>query len=249
MKRNVSLVLVPIDDLTSKVITKNHITPWIEWEKPPIWKQGVYVFTDIRQTEFTVHIESGRYQAMAYPVTLELGHMKEIKIRLTPSCLLPENGLAATIRGTGTPGETVSFYSESRNQGYRLARDYKPGELMLLYHGETLDFSGKKAVLRDKNKEVFLQMGAKSEENGMEYPISILELEDISRDKKTEMQEFRKVESILSLVYETTVLKDGTFMLYVPMVPNDSCPVKLYYKGKFQEVMLKQDNLLELDSK
>lgn len=246
MERSVSLILILIDDLTGRRILQSFVKPWIDWEKAPVWKKGYYIFTDLKQSQCLLHLESRQYVSEVYPVSLLQKQVKEMKIRMKPSDQYPYTEDVVVVRGTGTPGERVSMSSQENRFLYRLSRNYKQGETIQVSHGEQFDFSGKKAVLQNRNTFAFIQMGNLSEEKGMVYPVHILSKGKMEKESK--LLEFQKINTTVSFLYETTIRDDGTFRLVMPGKRNSICPVMLYYKEKFQSVMAEEGRLYHLDS-
>lgn len=243
MERNVSLVLVLIDDLTGKRIMENCTKVWIEWEKPPVFGKGFYVFMDIKNPHCILHMESRQYQSKVCEVSLLEKEIKVMKIRMEPSYQYPYKEDAVMVRGTGSPGETVSIASQEKSGLYRLARTYKTGETIQIRHGEQFDYSGKKAVLRNKEDTVIIQLANQSEESITEYFADIL-----SGGKQDSEMEFQKVNTTISFLYETTVGEDGTFTRAMPGKRNSSCQILLGYKEKFQTVTIQDGRIIHLDS-
>lgn len=241
MKRHVSLVVIPIDDLTSQVIKENYIRPSIQWEKPPIWKQGFYVFVNVGEKEVNLHIESQLYQSQNLHISLEEGNVK--KIRLVPSELYGNIGDCLIIRGTGTPGETVGVYSEHSSQHFKLLRDYHKGEQLGIFNCSELDLSGRKLFIKGREKNWTVTLGELSEEQDSQYQVKEI-------DMQQESERIRKVEATVYLYYETKVRENGTFYLLMPKGKESEFPAKLCYQGEEREMIIENEEyFIDLDRK
>lgn len=204
MKRHVSLVLLPIDDYTNEVIKGNYIKPWIEWEHAPIWKQGFYIFTDMKQEKVLLHVDSQLYQNQTISISLDTSSARVIKLRLVPSEKYAMGNNSVVIRGIGEVGQKAAFYSEEIRQCYKLLKDYEPGTKISIFHPNGLDLSGKTVWLKGREKRYLATLGEQQEDEENCYEITRVP------------EKLRKAETDIYLVYETVVREDGTFYLLFP---------------------------------
>lgn len=231
IKSHVSLVIVPIDDITNQVIEENRIKPWIEWEKAAMWKPGFYLFLNVTQTEFILHLESRHYQGQDISIFLEKGKTQIMKVRMVPSEQYPNKNAFVEISGTGKKGEIVSIYSMETLQSYKLLKEYQPGENLGIYNSDILDLSGKKIWMREREKEWFIRLGEESEKEEREYLVEGI-LEPVKRS-----------EAVIYLIYETKVREDGSFYLLFPKGKQEEILAVLGYRGYEQEIHLKSEKL------
>ncbi|SET16420.1 hypothetical protein [[Clostridium] polysaccharolyticum] len=239
MKSRVSLVMIPIDSVTNQVITGNYIRPWIQWERDAMWKQGAYVFADMKQSEAVLHLESKLYQNQDIPIKIDLDRVNYMKILFGPSRLYQKPESYITVRGTGTKGETVSIYSEMCSQSFRLLQDYKKGGLFGIHNAGRLDFSGRKFYLKGREKNGFITLGEQSEEDEKQYQVKHISDEAL--------ESIRKFDGAIYLVYETKILEDGSFFMYLPKGNEEPYHAKLIYMGEEKNIVLQQDTFLKLD--
>lgn len=241
MKRHVSLVVVPIDDVTSQVISGNYIRPFIDWEKEAIWKPGYYVFMDVGQKEPMIQIESRLYQSQNVLVSLDEEKTKIVKVHMAPSELYRKAVSYQIVRGTGRPGETVGVYSEYCIQHFKLLKDFHRGEQIGIYNSTGLELSGRKLWIKGREKNWFLRLGELSEEADGWYEVRQMDLE--------EKESIRKVEATVFLVYETTIREDGSFYLLIPRGEEKEYQAVICYQEKETKIsfLAEEENDIELE--
>lgn len=219
-----SLVLIPVDEITNQVITKNTIKPSIEYEREPVWKPGFYVFTDLRQEQFTLHIQSKLYMEQHIPLQCLSGKTVIQRIRLMPSARysFPDNFTA--IRGIGKPGALIRAVNEDGVQQYRLQRDYEPEGLLQILHSDWLDFSGKRVLIQTASEKILATLGECQEDHEFAYPVYT--------EQGQLNQKLRRQETRIFPVFETRVCEDGRFYLPVPYGKIPEASITLWYQGR-----------------
>lgn len=223
-KRQVSLVIIPVDEITNQVITENTIKPWIEYEREPVWKPGFYVYTDLKQEQFTLHIASKQYIEQNIPLQCVSGKTVIQRIRLMPSMRYPFPDNFTVIRGTGKPGELIGAVHEDSVQQYRLQKDYEPEGLLQILHSEWLDFTGKKVLIQTASERILATLGECQEDPEFAYPIY--------SDQGQLSKKLRRQETRIFPVFETRVCEDGTFFLPVPYGKMPESSITLWYQGR-----------------
>ena len=236
MKRHVSLVLIPIDDYTNQVINGNYLKPWIEWENEAIWKQGFYIFMDMKQEEVILHVESQLYQSQTIALKLNVKETRIIKLRLVPSEKYAKGNACIAISGKAKEGSKILFYSDEIRQSYKLLKDYEPGNPIGIFHPEAMDLSGKKIWIKGRDKSYPATLGERLEEEENCYEIEALS------------EKIRKVEADIFLAYEATVRENGTFYLLFPAGKEKEFHGIMKYGETSQQILLKaeEDNFFDL---
>lgn len=225
MVRHICLVLIPIDDFTNRMIREDLIKPWVDGEKPPIYKEGFYIFTDMVEKEFTIRIGSVLYQSQTIVVQLMDKETKIIKVRLVPAERYPSRKPAVAVSGKGIKGDSVFIYTRESKKFYKLSRDYRRGENIEISHEEDLDLSGKKVLIVNKGNEFVLRLGEKS-------------VTDDGYEVETLQESLFRGETKIYLIYEAEVREDGTFYILLPSEGKAPVGGILSYREKKIEVTL-----------
>jgi len=234
MKRHVSLVLIPLDDYTRQVITGNYIKPWVECENEPLWKPGYYIFMDMKQKKFMLHVESHLYQEQTLCVMLEEGKTKVLKLKLVPSEKYAVRKDAVVVCGIAQPGKYLDIYSDEIKQRYKLLKDYKSGEKIGIYHPKEKDLSGKRIWIKGRKESFRTVLGEQSDEE------NYYEIDGPST-------KLRKVETDIFLGYNTIVRENGTFYLLFPVGKEAVFQAVLLYEEKKIEVTLQSKKMNYFD--
>lgn len=145
--RVVSLVVVPVDDFTGKIIKGSNAKVFIEGEKPPIKKnEGYQAFVNLNKPVVTVHVTGPLYVPQKIDVALnkEEGY-RLIKIRMTPNrnYAMPEGTVYIT--GKALPNSRVFIKSENVQNPYKLLYDYNKaadGVKIKLFNPTDADLDG-----------------------------------------------------------------------------------------------------------
>ena len=153
--RQVSLVVMLIDDLTDKVIT-DAARVRIEGFPAPVRKsEGYYVFTNLTGDGASVRIEHGMYE----PKILQTDLPKEgegyflRKVRLTPGrcCRLPSG--TTCVEGQAEPFAKIFMFSREGGGGMKLLYAYEGNgsRSISIYHPADIQLEGK--LLHIEGKE------------------------------------------------------------------------------------------------
>ncbi|MCC8024465.1 MAG: hypothetical protein LIP16_04080 [Clostridium sp.] len=158
MKTSVSFVVMLLDDFNNKVISGSSARVWIPNEKPPIPKAGgYYVFTDVRQRQFELLVESAMYESQRVEMDLAGLHSpgQIIKLRLVPnrSYLLPSG--TTCVEGRAEPGSQIRIFTTRHVNPMKLLYDYshrgEGAQELKLYHPEEADMEGRLLYIEHKS--------------------------------------------------------------------------------------------------
>ena len=235
MKYHVSLVIVPIDDFTNRVITKNELKFSAKGEKPAIWKQGFYIFLDLQQTEITLQVESKCYQKQEIHMSIEGRETKILKLRMIPNERYRTNGSCTVVTGRGIPEEVVTFYSDELGQSFRLSKEYRRESFLEIYHAAGLDFTGKMVWIKGREQDWFVTLGELSEEVDNQYEIAPLQ------------DDIRKLEASLYLVHETKCSADGSFYLLLPNGKSEEFRGRFVCGEKELDILLHNNKINQIE--
>ncbi len=234
MKWKLSLVIVPVDDYTNKVLTEDKLRISLKMKtdligtrtKTAMWKQGFYVFFDVKEQDVIIQIESKFYQSQVLHLTLDPNAVLKQTIRLVPNELYGNLEDYTILIGKGHPGEQVKFYCNQLTEKFRLARDYQNENTLELTHHYSFDFSGKEIWIKGREQEWFTTLGTRLEDSDSEYRITPLN------------SNIRRVEAIIYPVYQTKCKEDGTFILFLPEGEKET------FQGRF--VCGEKENVIEI---
>lgn len=195
IKRNIGLIVSPLDGITGKNIRGDNIRVWIENEAPAVKKQdGFFVFTNLKQSEFILNVEGSIYEKQEIKMdrrkTEEYsGKIMEIRMAPNRNYPLPPNLVLL--------GENGDIYTEREimENPYRLIRSYESGEKEIsFFHPKDVSMEGKSFLIKSINTddaEIF-KTGSRLEESG-EWTYSLNEPLRAS---------YERVESVIYSVYE-----------------------------------------------
>ena len=218
-KRRVSLVLLPIDDFTDRVITGSQLRMYLEeGGRPSIRKpDGYHVFCDLEGSAARICIEGPLYQKQT--VELPLGGMATVyQVRMLPNASYPIPSGATCIRGRLKPGSRIRLFFPEQKKSYKLLYDYDPEEKGLslsLFNPELVPLEGKTLCICSREKEEFFRVKGQAEE--------ICELEEPLQES------YRKIGTSIYPVYEAFAEADGGFYLPIRSIPVESgnCVVRI----------------------
>lgn len=208
VRNRVSLVLLPIDDFTDKVITEKVVNVRIANSNlKPIRKQdGFIVFTNIEESDIVVII--GGYFYNTARVEIDMTRLNElspiIKVRLKPNeqYYFPKN--ITCLRGKTTPNTTLTVIHKSKFNTFRLFEDNKKGSINIkIYNPINLDLEGRDFIITDKS--------SKSKEE-----FTIVEYDDENKTyilNKSLKKEYKKEVCMIIKIDHIDVFEDGKFFL------------------------------------
>ncbi len=227
LKKTVSLVLLPIDDFSERVITGSGLRMYTEeGKKPSIRKEdGYHVFCDLTGENVRICIEGPLYQKQT--LELPLGKTPGIyQVRVLPNTSYPIPSGATCVRGTLQPGSRIRIFFPEQKKNYKLLYDYNPekeGERLALFSPEKVKLEGKTLCIRNQDTEEFFRV--KSQTDG------ICELEEALQ------KSYKKIGTGVYPVYEACAGEDGSFYLPIRSIPveSGSCVVRIAGKDGQKE--------------
>lgn len=210
MRRELSLVLLPVDDFTDKVIVGSGIRMYtLEGRRPSIRKEdGYHVFCDLQGDAVQICVEGPLYQRQV--LTLLLASEPEvIQVRMIPGDSYPIPAGSTCIRGTLGPGSRIRLYFPEQKRCCKLLYDYdvrKNGKELSLFQPETARLEGKTLCIRDKEAHVefFRIKEQQGEQCRMEAPLS---------------RNYKKIGTTVYRVYEAYAKSDGSIYLPIQNLP------------------------------
>ncbi|MCH5281446.1 MAG: hypothetical protein J1E61_08240 [Lachnospiraceae bacterium] len=205
LKRKVSLALLPIDDLTNRIITGSLLRVYIvEENKPSIRKpDGYHVFCDLKETEVTLCLEGPIYQKQTLRLSIKPDKVKVYQIRMLPGIAYPLPKGITILKGTLPKDSRLRVFVSGKKKEYRLLGDYDPVKqkdalTLFLHHkisliGKVLCISGK-----EKEPEFFRVTDQKDQVCMLEKPLS---------------KAYARTDALIYPAYETVSDQDGNFFL------------------------------------
>ena len=233
LKREVSLVILPIDDFTGRVITGSAVRMYTEDGKPSIRKEeGYHVFCDLKVPEIRICAEGPLYQKQTFKVSLG-GKVEIRQIRMLPGRCYPIPSGATCLRGRLPAGTKLRLYFPEQKKGYKLLYDYDPekeGKKIRLFCPEKTQLSGKLLCVpgRKKEPEFFRILSWQKEEGELEAPLD---------------QAYKKIGTTIFPVYEARAGEDGNVYLLIRSLPGEG---KACVWAEFPEGEKKKRTCVEL---
>ena len=205
LKRKVSLILLPIDDFTGRIIKGSKLRVYLtENNISSIRKQdGYHVFCNLSGSEAEICLEGPLYQKQILRLPIGLEKPKVYPVRMLPGTAYPLPEGTTIIRGTLPEGGVLKLFTLGQKRAYKLLHDYDPhiqGESLSLFRSFEMFLEGKTMCIRDKERqhEFFKITERKGDICTMEHPLS---------------QTYRKIGTSVYPVYEITGKEDGEFCL------------------------------------
>lgn len=210
LKKNVSLVVLPIDDFTELPITGSVIRMYTEDKRyTSIRKEeGYHVFCDLKGDTIKICIESPLYQKQTICFPLE-ETIKVHTIRMMPNAYYPLPAGATCVRGTLEPGSRIRLFFPEQKKNYKLLYDYtqkKQEASLSLFCPERAELSGKTLFIKNASGkgEFFRVKNQVEEECELEQSLS---------------RSYKKIGTSVYPVYEAVADENGLFYLLIRSVP------------------------------
>lgn len=219
VRRKLSLVLLPVDDFTDRVITGSGIRMYtVEGKRPSIRKEdGYHVFCDLDGEAVQVCVEGPLYQRQVLMVPLT-SEPEVIQVRMLPGDSYPIPAGSTCIRGTLGPESRIRLYFPDQKKCCKLLYDYdlqKNGKQLSLFQPETAKLEGKTLCIRDRegHVEFFRIREQQGEQCLLEQPLS---------------GNYKKIGTTVYRVYEAYAKSDGSVYLPIRNLPEGDgiCMVK-----------------------
>lgn len=205
-ERQVSLVVMLIDDMTDQVIT-DAARVWIEGEPAPIRKSdGYYVFTNPGKRKVLLRVQHGMYEPKVLETELPGNGETYVlrKVRLTPGRCYRLPAGTTCVEGRANPYDRIVLFSREDGGGMKLlyAYDEKNPRTISIYHPADMQLDGK--LMRIEGKEYaegesFRVVGCEGEGSyTLEKPLS---------------HSYKKIGTTIYPMYEAKADAQGRFFL------------------------------------
>jgi hypothetical protein len=239
VRNRVSLVLLPIDDFTDKVITEKVVNVKIlNSNLRPIRKQdGFIVFTNIEEPKIAVIISGHFYNAAR--VEIDITRLNElspiIKVRLKPNEVysFPKN--TTCLRGKTIPNTTLTVIHKSKFNTFRLFEDNKKGAANIkIYNPINLDLEGRDFIITDKN-------GKAREE------FTIVEYDDENKTytlNKALKKEYKKEVCMITKIDYVDVFEDGEFFLPLRNIVSGENTITIENNSKVKKEIVLEEGII-----
>lgn len=243
VRNRVSLVLLPIDDFTDKVITEKVVNVRIANSNlKPIRKQdGFIVFTNIEESNIVVIINGYFYNTAR--VEIDIARLNElapiIKVRLKPNeqYHFPKN--TTCLMGKTIPNTILTVIHKSKFNKFRLLEDNKKGKADIkIYNPINVDLEGRDFIITDKS--------SRSREE-----FTIVEYNDENKTytlNKTLKKEYKKEVCMIIKIDYIEVFEDGKFFLPLRNIVSgeNTITVENNYKVK-KDIVLEEGIINNID--
>ena len=207
MIMKVSATVHLIDDLTGLPVRGSNARVWIESQRPPIKKNdGVNIFCDLPEGEYTLIAEGGQYARTEVVCNITAQNCSNITLRLVPNKLYPVPFDAVRIEGKAFPEALVRIWQADRTNALKLLSDAAKGSSVIgIYINSDINISGKllKIVSADDKGEYIRVSGIENKERS-EYRLE----EELTQDHQ-------KMGTSLIQVCECRADINGDFMLMI----------------------------------
>lgn len=205
LNKKVSLVLLPIDDFTDRIITGSQLHVYINGEnKPSIRKtDGYHVFCDLPGDEAEVCLEGPVYRKQILRLPIEKGEPEVFQVRMLPKTSYPFPQGTTIVKGALPADSTIRIFFPEQKRGCKLLYDYDPliqEKKLPIFRPYEMSLAGKMLCVcgRDHNLEFIRVSDQKENICILEHPLS---------------KAYEKIGTIIYPVYETAVDEDGSFYL------------------------------------
>lgn len=213
-KREVSLVVLPVDDFTERVITGSGLRMYTEEGKRPSIRKpdGYHVFCNLTGSTIRICVEGPLYQKQT--LDLPLGDPSKVYVvRMLPNASYPIPAGATCVRGKVKAGSRIRLFFPEQKKSYKLLYDYTPGKenrSLALFCPETVELEGKTLCIKSSSGEegeFFRVKGQKEETCQLEHPLE---------------KGYKKIGTSVYPVYEVSADGEGSFYLPIRSIPVES---------------------------
>ena len=207
LKKEVSLVLLPIDDYTDRVITGSELWVYTTEERLSSIRKadGYHIFCDLPGNETEVCLEGPLYQKKILRFPIGQDRPSVFQVRMLPGVCYPLLKGTTIVKGVLPPESMIRLFFPGQRKKCKLLKNYDPltkeRELSLflpyemLLVGKTMCIGGK-----DRAWEFFRVADQKKNIATLEQPLSGV---------------YQKTDAGVYPVYEASVSEDGN--LYLPI--------------------------------
>ena len=207
LKKAVSLVLLPIDDYTDRIITGSELWVYTTEERLSSIRKadGYHVFCDLPGNETEVCLEGPLYQKkiLRFPIGRDRSYI--FQVRMLPGICYPLPKGTTVIKGALPPGSMLRLFFPGQRKKWKLIKNYDPqteGKELSLYLPYEVFLVGKTMCIggKDKDWEFFRVADQKKNIATLKQPLS---------------RAYYKTDTCVYPVYEADVSEDGN--LYLPI--------------------------------
>lgn len=205
LKKEVSLVVLPIDDFTDRIITGSQLRVYTKDEKIPSIRKsdGYHIFCDLVGSEVEICLEGPLYQKRILKLSVGSGEPNIIQVRMIPGTGYPLPQGSTIIYGILSPGSLIRLFFPKQKRSCKLLRDYDPemqGEELAIFRPYEMSLEGRVLCICGKEKDMeFIRV---SDQEGnvctLEHPLS---------------RPYRKTDTGIYPVFEAIAGEDGSFYL------------------------------------
>lgn len=212
-KREVSLVVLPVDDFTEKVITSPVLRIYTEEGKRPSIRKpdGYHVFCDLKGSTVRICVDSPLYQKQT--AEFPIGDASKVYLlRMLPNAAYPIPAGATCVSGKVKPGSRIRLFFPEQKKSYKLLYDYMPEkqtDSLALFCPETVQLEGKTLCIRSMagESEFFRVKGRTEEVYQLEQPLA---------------RGYKKIGTSVYPVYEAFADEEGNFYIPIRSLPTES---------------------------
>lgn len=229
LKRQVSLVLLPIDDFTGRIITGSQLHVYTKEDKISSTRKpdGYHIFCDLTGSETEICLEGPLYQKQTLKFPTEQGGSTIHQVRMLPGTGYPLPQGVTIVAGVLPPGSVLRLFFPGQKRNCKLLDDYDPGvhgEELALFRPYDMSLEGKILCIRGKEKdmEFFRVTDQRSNICTLEHPLS---------------KPYQKVGTNIFPVYQAAAGADGSFYLPISnLTGNENCICILMRTGEEDKI-------------
>ena len=205
LKKKVSLVVLPIDDLTGRIITGSQLRVYLKDENIPSIRKpdGFHVFCDLVGSEVEICMEGPLYQKQTLKLPVGEGEPDIIQVRMLPGTGYPLPQGSTIVSGVLAPGSSIRLFFPRQKRSCKLLYDYDPemqGVELSIFQPYEMSLEGRVMCIcgKEKDREFFRISDQKGNVCILEHPLS---------------KPYQKTDTGVYPVFEAAAGEDGSFYL------------------------------------
>ena len=217
LRREVSLVLLPIDDFTDRIITGSQLHVYTREDHISSFRKpdGYHVFCDLVGNEVEVCLEGPLYQKKILKLPIGLEEPNVYQVRMLPGISYPLPQGTTVIRGAFPEGNVIRVFFPRLKRSCKLLYDYDPSihrEELSLFQPYEMSLKGKTLCIcgKEKDLEFFRVSDQKGNICSLEHPLSKV---------------YQKMSTSVYPVYEAAAGEDGNIYLPISRLTEDEACV------------------------
>ena len=207
LKKRVSLVVLPIDDFTGRIITGSQLRVYTKNENISSIRKpdGYHVFCNLVGSEAEVCLEGPLYQKQILKLPIGRGEPNIYQVRMLPGIGYPLPQESSIVSGVLSPGSSIKLFFPRQKKSCKLLYDYDPGiqaKELSIFRPYEMSLQGRIMCIcgKERNMEFFRVSDQKGNVCILEHPLS---------------QPYRKIDTSVYPVFEAFAGEDGS--LYLPI--------------------------------